>query len=56
MLLFLGKTAFVQIWQQLILQLKEDHSALSPADRAQLLDDAFSLYRAGILNKMKRSM
>jgi len=39
-----------EIWQQLILQLKEDHSALSPADRAQLLDDAFSLCRAGFLN------
>lgn len=38
-----------EMWLQLITQLKADHTIFSSTDRAQLLDDAFSLCRAGIL-------
>ena len=38
------------IWTALIKQLKEDHTIFSSVDRAQLIDDAFSLCRAGQLN------
>ncbi|XP_056646325.1 endoplasmic reticulum aminopeptidase 1-like isoform X1 [Diorhabda sublineata] len=38
------------IWAALISTLKTDHKAFSAADRASLIDDAFSLSRAGVLN------
>jgi len=38
-----------QIWEALMQQLKDDHTVFSSSDRAQLLDDAFSLVVAGIL-------
>ncbi|CAH0561852.1 unnamed protein product [Brassicogethes aeneus] len=38
------------MWQNLINLLKNHHTALSAADRASLLDDAFTLCRAGLLN------
>lgn len=37
-------------WDALTAQLQQDHQVLSPADRASLLDDAFTLTRAGELN------
>lgn len=37
-------------WNSLISQLKSKPDKLSPANRAQLLDDAFHLARSGILN------
>ncbi|XP_075550023.1 endoplasmic reticulum aminopeptidase 1-like isoform X2 [Dermacentor variabilis] len=37
-------------WAALMGQLQRDHQALWPADRASLLDDAFTLARAGELN------
>ena len=39
------------IWKGLITQLQQDHSVLGAVDRAQLLDDAFSLTRAGLLSE-----
>ena len=39
------------IWKGLTAQLKDDHLALSAVDRAQLLDDAFSLMKAGHLSE-----
>ena len=36
-----------QIWEELTNQLKEDHTVFKAVDRAQMLDDAFSLCRAG---------
>jgi len=39
----------VEMWQQLITQLKTDHLVFSSTDRAQLIDDAFSLCRAGLI-------
>ena len=40
------------MWEALTEQLLSDHTVISPADRAQLIDDAFSLCMAGrnILN------
>ena len=38
---------YFQIWTKLIHQLKTDLSVFSGADRAQLIDDAFSLCMAG---------
>ncbi|XP_065200963.1 endoplasmic reticulum aminopeptidase 2-like isoform X2 [Planococcus citri] len=38
------------LWDAIISQLANDHSAFSPADRASLLDDAFTLSRAGVIN------
>merc|ERR1719192_3019692 len=38
------------MWTALIQQLKDDHTVFSPVDRAQLMDDAFSLCRAGLLS------
>ena len=43
------------IWKGLTAQLKDDHTALSAVDRAQLLDDAFSLMRAGLLSEMQQN-
>ena len=37
-------------WQALIQQLLDDHRVFSAADRAGLIEDAFALSRAGILN------
>jgi len=37
-------------WRQLTGLLKDNHTALSPADRSNLLDDAFSLAEAGLLD------
>nr|CAI5844662.1 unnamed protein product [Callosobruchus analis] len=39
-----------ETWENLIQTLKNNHSTFSAADRANLVDDAFSLCRAGILN------
>ncbi|CAH1964992.1 unnamed protein product [Acanthoscelides obtectus] len=39
-----------ETWENLIQTLKNNHSIFSAADRANLIDDAFSLCRAGILN------
>ncbi|XP_046689288.1 LOW QUALITY PROTEIN: endoplasmic reticulum aminopeptidase 2-like [Homalodisca vitripennis] len=39
-----------EMWQDLITALKLNHTAFSPADRASLIDDAFTLCRAGLLN------
>ncbi|XKL69322.1 hypothetical protein PGB90_007091 [Kerria lacca] len=39
-----------ELWDNLVVQLKKDHSVFSPADRANLLDDAFTLSRAGVVN------
>ena len=41
------KLYYFQIWTMLIDQLKTDLSVFSGADRAQLIDDAFSLCMAG---------
>ncbi|XP_050519482.1 endoplasmic reticulum aminopeptidase 2-like isoform X3 [Diabrotica virgifera virgifera] len=38
------------IWASLIKVLKTNHKVFSAADRASLIDDAFSLSRAGVLN------
>ncbi|XP_050314104.1 endoplasmic reticulum aminopeptidase 1-like isoform X2 [Anthonomus grandis grandis] len=38
------------MWQSLITLLKNNHTMFSAADRANLIDDAFTLCRAGILN------
>ncbi|XP_045481382.1 endoplasmic reticulum aminopeptidase 2-like isoform X3 [Harmonia axyridis] len=38
------------MWQELIKVLKTNHTLLNPADRANLIDDAFTLCRAGLLN------
>ena len=38
------------MWSSLTSQLKSNHSVFSPADRAQLVDDAFSLAWAGTLS------
>lgn len=38
-----------EMWSQLILVLRENMETFSPTDRAQLLFDAFSLCRAGLL-------
>ncbi|KAG5892870.1 hypothetical protein JTB14_032594 [Gonioctena quinquepunctata] len=38
------------MWQSLINTLKTNHKIFNAADRASLIDDAFSLSRAGILN------
>ncbi|XP_073998601.1 endoplasmic reticulum aminopeptidase 1-like isoform X3 [Rhodnius prolixus] len=37
-------------WEALISTLKRNHTVFSPTDRASLLDDAFTLCRAGLLN------
>ncbi len=34
-----------ELWDALLNQLKTNHHAFSPADRASLLDDAFTLSR-----------
>jgi len=39
-----------QIWSALIDQLQTNHSVFSQADRAQLIDDAFELCKAGIIS------
>ena len=39
----------LDIWEALTRQLKEKHTVFSAVDRAQLMDDAFSLVRAGQL-------
>lgn len=39
-----------ETWQNLIHLLKTNHTVLNAADRASLLDDAFTLCRAGMLN------
>jgi len=39
-----------EVWEELTKQLLSDHTVLSPTDRSQILDDAFSLCRAGILD------
>ncbi|CAH1153367.1 unnamed protein product [Phaedon cochleariae] len=39
-----------EMWQYLINTLKTNHTIFNSADRANLIDDAFSLSRAGILN------
>ena len=40
----------VEVWEELTKQLLSDHTVLSPTDRSQILDDSFSLCRAGILD------
>ncbi|XP_024085404.1 endoplasmic reticulum aminopeptidase 1-like isoform X2 [Cimex lectularius] len=39
-----------KMWEVLVATLKKNHSTFSPTDRASLLDDAFTLCRAGLLN------
>jgi len=39
-----------EIWTALIEQLIQDHTVLSQADRAQLIDDSFQLCKAGIIS------
>jgi len=39
------------IWEALSKQLNVDHNVFSAVDRAQLLDDAFSLFKAGLLDE-----
>ncbi|XP_069679087.1 endoplasmic reticulum aminopeptidase 1-like isoform X2 [Periplaneta americana] len=39
-----------EMWESLISALQQNHSVFSPADRASLIDDAFTLCRAGVLN------
>ncbi|KAK7866387.1 hypothetical protein R5R35_009814 [Gryllus longicercus] len=38
------------MWQAIITALHQNHSSFSPADRASLIDDAFTLCRAGVLD------
>ncbi|XP_017303049.1 leucyl-cystinyl aminopeptidase-like, partial [Diaphorina citri] len=38
------------LWDALIQALKTNHEVFSPADRASLIDDAFTLSRAGLVN------
>ncbi|XP_021919323.1 endoplasmic reticulum aminopeptidase 1-like isoform X2 [Zootermopsis nevadensis] len=38
------------MWQSIISALQHNHTVFSPADRASLIDDAFTLCRAGVLN------
>ncbi|KAJ9582424.1 hypothetical protein L9F63_003222, partial [Diploptera punctata] len=38
------------MWESIIVALQHNHTIFSPADRASLIDDAFTLCRAGILN------
>ncbi|XP_049864292.1 endoplasmic reticulum aminopeptidase 1-like isoform X3 [Schistocerca gregaria] len=38
------------MWMSIITTLHENHTVFSPADRANLIDDAFTLCRAGVLN------
>ncbi|XP_023702695.1 endoplasmic reticulum aminopeptidase 1 isoform X2 [Cryptotermes secundus] len=38
------------MWQSIISALQHNHTDFSPADRAGLIDDAFTLCRAGVLN------
>lgn len=40
----------VKNWGLLINQLMEDHTSIDPINRAQILDDALDLSRAGLLN------
>ncbi|CAL4068724.1 unnamed protein product, partial [Meganyctiphanes norvegica] len=37
-------------WSHLIQQLKDNHTALKPSDRASLIDDAFTLVKAGSIS------
>jgi len=39
-----------EVWDELSTQLLAKHTVLDPTDRSQLLDDAFSLCRAGLLD------
>ena len=41
----------LDIWQELSSQLNSDHTVFSSIDRAQLIDDSFSLMRAGLLEE-----
>merc|ERR1712227_993491 len=41
----------LDIWQELSSQLNSDHTVFSSVDRAQLIDDSFSLMRAGLLEE-----
>ncbi|XP_024220191.2 endoplasmic reticulum aminopeptidase 1 isoform X1 [Halyomorpha halys] len=38
------------MWKALIDTLKKNHTAMTPTDRASLIDDAFTLCRAGLVN------
>lgn len=39
-----------EIWTLIISRLIENHTIFNPADRASLIDDAFTLCRAGVVN------
>ncbi|PSN33537.1 hypothetical protein C0J52_22449 [Blattella germanica] len=39
-----------EMWESIIAALQHNHTIFSPADRASLIDDAFTLCRAGVLN------
>ncbi|XP_002734773.1 aminopeptidase N-like [Saccoglossus kowalevskii] len=39
-------------WEWIIQQLRNDHNSFSPVTRAAIIDDAFSLQRAGLLDTM----
>lgn len=39
-----------QMWTAIISTLRHNHTIFNPADRANLIDDAFTLSRAGLLN------
>lgn len=39
-----------EVWRELTIQLRTDHTVFHPTDRAQLIDDAFSLCWAGMLD------
>ncbi|XP_020706338.2 endoplasmic reticulum aminopeptidase 2-like isoform X4 [Athalia rosae] len=39
-----------EMWTSIITTLHNNHTVFSPADRANLIDDAFTLCRAGVLN------
>eukprot|EP00088_Acartia_fossae_P062121 TRINITY_DN7480_c0_g1_i2.p1 TRINITY_DN7480_c0_g1~~TRINITY_DN7480_c0_g1_i2.p1 ORF type:complete len:963 (-),score=180.19 TRINITY_DN7480_c0_g1_i2:184-3072(-) len=39
-----------QVWMNLITELHKNHTRFSPADRAQLIDDAFALCKADLLD------
>ncbi|XP_018327042.1 endoplasmic reticulum aminopeptidase 1 isoform X2 [Agrilus planipennis] len=40
----------MDVWYKIINQLKRNHTLFNAADRAQLIDDVFTLCRAGLLN------